>query len=479
METIVPVILVGGSGTRLWPLSRELYPKQFLPLAGQRTMLQETLHRLNGLPGVVEPIITCNANHRFLVAEQLREIGAVPAAILLEPVGRNTAPATAAAALVAGRRDGDAADPLLLVLPADHVIPDAPAFRRAVEAGIAPAAEGKLVVFGVVPQAPETGYGYIRRGTPLAGHDGVHTVDTFVEKPDRPAAEGYLAAGDYLWNSGMFMFRASRFLEELEQFAPEMHAACRRAVENAAGDLDFTRLDSTAFGASPADSIDYAVMEKTGNAAVIPLDAGWSDVGSWAALADLHPADAAGNVTVGDVVAEDTRNCYLHANSRMLAVVGLEDHVVVETVDAVLIARKDRAQDVKAIVKRLGESGRSEVLLHRKVSRPWGSYDGVDCGDRFQVKRLVVKPGARLSLQMHHHRAEHWVVVCGTAEVTRGDETLLIGENESVYIPMGTRHRLANPGMIPLEVIEVQSGGYLGEDDIVRFDDVYGRARET
>ncbi|HET7308099.1 MAG TPA: mannose-1-phosphate guanylyltransferase/mannose-6-phosphate isomerase [Gammaproteobacteria bacterium] len=470
-ERIIPTILVGGSGTRLWPLSRELYPKQFLPLVGRGTMLQETLRRLDGLDGCTSPIITCNANHRFLAAEQLREIGSEPAAIMLEPVGRNTAPAVAAAALFAAKYDDD---PILIVLPADHVITDQPAFRHALEAGVQSARDGKLVVFGVVPTAPETGYGYIRRG---AGKS-VYKVDAFVEKPDRGTAEGYLKSGDYYWNSGMFMFRASRYLEELEKFAPEMVAACRRALEGAAGDLDFTRLDHEAFSACPSDSIDYAVMEKTDNAVVVPLDAGWSDVGSWAALADLHPADANGNVMVGDVVAEDARNCYLHASGRMLAVVGLEDYVVVETVDAVLIARKDRVQDVKTIVKRLGAEGRSETLLHRKVSRPWGSYDGVDQGDRFQVKRLVVKPGARLSLQKHHHRAEHWVVVRGTAEVTRDDETFLVGENESVYIPMGTRHRLANPGKIPLELIEVQSGAYLGEDDIVRYDDVYGRVEE-
>ncbi|HET6724894.1 MAG TPA: mannose-1-phosphate guanylyltransferase/mannose-6-phosphate isomerase [Gammaproteobacteria bacterium] len=471
-DRIIPTILVGGSGTRLWPLSRELYPKQFLPLFGKRTMLQETLKRLDGLAGCAGPIITCNANHRFLAAEQLREIGSEPAAIMLEPVGRNTAPAVAVAALHAAKSNDD---PILIVLPADHVIANRAAFRRAIKAGLGPARDGKLVVFGVVPTAPETGYGYIRRGAAL---DDVYKVDAFVEKPDLATAESYLGDGGYYWNSGMFMFRASSYLKELERFAPDMVAACKLALGNAAGDMDFTRLDHEAFSACPSDSIDYAVMEKTDNAVVVPLDAGWSDVGSWAALADLHPADADGNVTVGDVVAEDARNCYLHANSRMLAVVGLEDYVVIETVDAVLIARKDRVQDVKTIVKRLGAEGRSEILLHRKVSRPWGSYDGVDQGERFQVKRLVVKPGARLSLQKHHHRAEHWIVVRGTAEVTRDDETFLIGENESTFIPMGARHRLANPGKIPLELIEVQSGAYLGEDDIVRYDDVYGRVKE-
>jgi mannose-1-phosphate guanylyltransferase/mannose-6-phosphate isomerase len=471
-ERIIPTILVGGSGTRLWPLSRELYPKQFLPLTGKGTMLQETLSRVAGFDGCGSPIVTCNANHRFLAAEQLREIGSAPASIMLEPVGRNTAPAAAAAALVA-REGGD--DPVLIVLPADHVITDEDAFRRTLKTGLGPARDGKLVVFGVTPATPETGYGYIRRGE---GEDGVYAVDAFVEKPDRATAGDYLESGDYFWNSGMFMFRASRYLEELERFSPDIVAACRRAVDTAADDLDFTRLDHEAFSACPADSIDYAVMEKTDSAVVVPLDAGWSDVGSWAALADLHEADEQGNVMVGDVIAEDAKNCYLHASGRLLAVVGLDDYVVIETIDAVLIARKDRDQDVKKIVKRLGAEGRSEKLLHRKVSRPWGSYDGVDQGDRFQVKRLIVKPGARLSLQKHHHRAEHWVVVRGTAEVTRDDETFLIGENQSTYIPMGTRHRLANPGKIPLELIEVQSGAYLGEDDIVRYDDVYGRANQ-
>lgn len=471
-ERIIPIILVGGSGTRLWPLSREHYPKQFLSLAGENTMLQETMTRLSGLTGCAEPIVTCNVKHRFLAAEQLREIGSNPAAIMLEPVARNTAPAVAAAALLAARSQDD---PILLVLPADHVIGDQAAFLRALHTGIVSASKGKLVVFGVVPVAAETGYGYIRRGNVIAD-SSVYDVDEFIEKPDQATAERYLEQGDYYWNSGMFMFRASRYLEELQEHAPEVVTAVANALREAKEDLDFLRLDTDAFAASPKSSIDYAVMEKTENAVVVPLDVGWSDVGSWAALAALREPDTNGNVAVGDVITEDVRNCYLHSSGRTLAVVGMADHVVVETADAVLVAHKGRAQDVKAMVKRLSSEGRSITQLHRKVARPWGSYDGIDHGDRFQVKRLVVKPGASLSLQKHHHRAEHWIVVRGTAEVTRNDETFLISENQSSYIPMGARHRLSNPGKIPLELVEVQSGAYLGEDDIVRYDDAYGRS---
>ena len=494
---LIPVILSGGSGTRLWPLSRELYPKQLLPLVGVRTMLQETAARVEGLADLGAPVVVCNESHRFMVAEQLRESGSEPQAIVLEPVGRNTAPAVAVAALIAlekagvaadasgakclARRAGDvlqaappagAPDPLLLVLPADHVIRDVEAFRAAVMSGRAAAEAGALVTFGVVPDRPETGYGYIRRE---AGPGPAYPVAEFVEKPDAATAARYLESGDYFWNSGMFMFRASAFLEELRAHAPAMLEACRRAVAAAAHDLDFTRLPAAEFGACPSDSIDYAVMEKTQAAVVVPLSAGWSDVGSWSALADALPTDEAGNVTAGDVLVEDAQGCYLHSTSRLIAAVGLRDHVVVETKDAVLVAPRDRVQDVKQLVQQLKAQGRYETALHREVFRPWGSYDSVDAGERFQVKRLSVKPGASMSLQLHHHRAEHWIVVSGTARITRGEETFLLGENESTYIPMGTKHRIENPGKVALHIVEVQSGTYLGEDDIVRFEDRYGR----
>jgi mannose-1-phosphate guanylyltransferase/mannose-6-phosphate isomerase len=478
VTTLTPVILSGGSGTRLWPLSRELYPKQLLPLVGTRTMLQDTVARVRGLAGQGAPIIVCNESHRFMVAEQLREDGPAPQAIVLEPVGRNTAPAVAVAALVAldalrrtkgADRDADA---ILLVLPADHVIRDVAAFQAAVAAGRGAAEAGKLVTFGVVPDRPETGYGYIRR----ADGDGPdYPVRQFVEKPDAATASQYVASGQYYWNSGMFMFRARVYLAELKRHAPAMLSACEDAVAAAARDLDFTRLPAQEFGACPSDSIDYAVMEKTDAAVVVPLDAGWSDVGSWSALQDALPRDSQGNVATGDVLVEDTSGCYLHSTSRLIGTVGLRDHVVVETKDAVLVAPRDRVQDVKALVTQLKAQGRYETALHREVFRPWGSYDSIDQGDRFQVKRLVVKPGASMSLQLHHHRAEHWIVVSGTAQITRGEETFLLGENESTYIPMGTKHRIENPGKVTLHIIEVQSGSYLGEDDIVRFEDVYGR----
>ncbi len=468
---IVPVVLSGGSGTRLWPLSRELYPKQLLPLVGEETMLQATLRRLDGLDGLAAPIIVCNEAHRFLVAEQLRQINVKPAAILLEPAGRNTAPAVAlaAAAALQAREQGD--DPVLLVLPADHVIRDAGAFRAALVVGARQAKENKLVTFGVVPDRPETGYGYIR----ALAKDGAAAVEQFVEKPDAALAAQYVASGEYFWNSGMFMFRAGRYVEELRTHRPEIVSACVAAIAGAKADLDFTRVDREAFEACPSDSIDYAVMEKTAHAWVVPLDCGWSDVGSWASLHDACDADSAGNVAIGDVLLEDSANCYLYAESRLVAAVGLADCIVVETKDAVLIAPRERAQDVKKLVDRLKAEGRYETSLHREVFRPWGSYDSVDSGDRFQVKRIVVKPGAQLSLQMHHHRAEHWIVVQGTAKVTSGEQTFLLGENQSTYIPMGTTHRLENPGKVPLHLIEVQSGTYLGEDDIVRFEDTYGR----
>jgi mannose-1-phosphate guanylyltransferase/mannose-6-phosphate isomerase len=476
---LIPVILSGGSGTRLWPLSRELYPKQLLPLVGDRTMLQETAARLRGMDDVGAPVVVCNESHRFMVAEQLHETGDVPQAIVLEPVGRNTAPAVAVAALVAlenaAKAGGGAtgsADPVLLVLPADHVIRNVEAFREAVKLGLAAASEGKLVTFGVVPTQPETGYGYIKRAS---GKGPAYAVEQFVEKPNLTTAQKYVASGDYYWNSGMFMFRALAYLAELERHAPAMLEACRQAVAKGTRDLDFTRLPKAEFEACPSDSIDYAVMEKTAAAVVVPLDAGWSDVGSWSALQDALPTDDNGNVVSGDVITEGARGCYLHSTSRMIAAVGLEDHVVVETKDAVLVAPRDKVQDVKQLVNQLKSKGRYETSLHREVFRPWGSYDSIDNGHRFQVKRLVVKPGASMSLQLHHHRAEHWIVVSGTARITRGDETFLLGENESTFIPMGTKHRIENPGKVTLHIIEVQSGSYLGEDDIVRFEDIYGR----
>ncbi|MEP7311057.1 MAG: mannose-1-phosphate guanylyltransferase/mannose-6-phosphate isomerase [Pseudomonadota bacterium] len=465
--TLTPVILSGGSGTRLWPLSRELYPKQLLKLLGTHTMLQDTVLRLAGLAASA-PVVVCNESHRFLVAEQLHQLGTPPQAIVLEPCGRNTAPAIALAAY--------AADPeaLLLVLPADHVIRNPAAFQKSIQSALQAAQAGKLVTFGIVPTSPETGYGYIQRAPQAEG--GAYPIAQFVEKPDQARAAKFLAAGDYLWNSGMFLFKASRYLAELTKFAPDIALAAKQAYAKAVPDLDFTRIDKGAFEACRSESIDYAVMEKTADAVVVPLDAGWSDVGSWAALHAASDADGQGNVMHGDVVAEDSQGCYLHSESRLVTVVGLSDHVVVETKDAVLVAPKDRVQDVKKLVARLKAEGRYEHALHREVFRPWGSYDSIDTGERFQVKRLSIKPGAVLSLQLHHHRAEHWIVVSGTARITRGEDVFLLEENQSTYIPLGVKHRIENPGKIPLHIIEVQSGTYLGEDDIVRFEDSYGRA---
>ena len=464
---MIPVILSGGSGTRLWPLSRDAFPKQFLALVGHDSMLQATWHRVAPLASGA-PIVVAGETHRFMVAEQLREAGCADATILLEPLARNTAPAIAAAALEATR---DGADPLLLVLPSDHVIADAAAFRAAVCAAGAAAEAGALVTFGIVPTGPETGYGYIK----AAAGEGVRAVERFVEKPDAATAAAYVASGDYAWNSGMFLFRASAYLAELERHQPAMLAACREALARARRDVDFVRLDQAAFAASPSDSIDYAVMEKTARAAVLAIDVGWNDVGSWAALWQVAEQDGDGNAHHGDVLARDCRDTLAWGEGRLLALLGLRDVVVVDTADAVLVAHKDHVQDVKAIVAELKRRGRAETSLHRKVYRPWGHYDSVDVGERFQVKRITVKPGAALSLQMHHHRAEHWIVVSGTAKVTRGDEVILLGENQSTYIPLGVKHRLENPGVVPLELVEVQSGSYLGEDDIVRFEDVYGR----
>jgi mannose-1-phosphate guanylyltransferase/mannose-6-phosphate isomerase len=473
---IVPVILSGGAGTRLWPLSRELYPKQLLPLVGKETLLQATVLRVSGLDAAA-PIVVCNEAHRFLVAEQLRTIDAPAQSILLESVGRNTAPAIALAALTTmATVSGAQADPLLLVLPADHVIRDVTAFRDAVRAAVRAAEAGRLVAFGVVPTAPETGYGYIRRGAAIgAGADGAYAIAAFVEKPIAARAAEFLESGDYLWNSGMFLFRASRFLEELDKYAPDIAENCRQAFAVARRDLDFTRVGEQQFASCRSDSIDYAVMEKTDAAAVVSLSAGWSDVGSWSSLHASLAAGANDNVTHGDVMLENCSGSYVHASSRLVAAVGLKNHVVVETKDAVLVAPMDQVQDVKALVTRMKSEGRTEHLLHREVFRPWGSYDSIDFGDRFQVKRLTVKPGASMSLQLHHHRAEHWIVVSGTARITRGEEVFLLEENQSTYIPVGTKHRIENPGKIVLHMIEVQSGSYLGEDDIVRFEDIYGR----
>jgi mannose-1-phosphate guanylyltransferase/mannose-6-phosphate isomerase len=471
---LTPVILSGGAGTRLWPLSRELYPKQLLPLTGTHTLLQQTLLRLSGL-AAAGPIVVCNEAHRFLVAEQLRQLQLAPQATLLEPCGRNTAPAIALAAYAALARAGAAdahADPVLLVLPADHVIRDAAAFRQAVQAALPAAQQGRLVTFGIVASAPETGYGYIQRG---AAQGAAFAIARFVEKPDLERARQFVSSGEYYWNSGMFLFRARRYLEELTRLAPQIASSCAVAFASAQTDLDFTRIDATAFASCPSDSIDYAVMEKTHDAVVVPLAAGWSDVGSWSSLHAASDADAHGNVVHGDVLYEDTHGSYLYAQSRLLAAVGLREHVVIETKDAVLVAPQQRVQDVKKLVQRLKELGRSEHSLHREVFRPWGSYDSLENGARFQVKRLRINPGATLSLQMHHHRAEHWIVVAGTARITRGEEQFLLEENQSTYIPVGVKHRIENPGMIPLEIIEVQSGSYLGEDDIVRFEDRYGR----
>ncbi|MBZ9610162.1 mannose-1-phosphate guanylyltransferase/mannose-6-phosphate isomerase [Rheinheimera maricola] len=471
---MIPVILSGGSGTRLWPLSRAKKPKQFLALLNDKSMLQNTLLRLKGLENLTAPMLICNEDHRFMVAEQIRELALGQPTILLEPEGRNTAPAIAVAALQA---IADGGDPLLLVLAADHAIKDIPAFHRAVELAIPAAEQGKLVTFGIVPTSAHTGYGYIRRPDQTKEDitPGVAAVAQFCEKPDLVTAQQFVDSGEYFWNSGMFLFKASCFLAELQQFAPAIVAAAEQSLAQASVDLDFIRLDRTAFAASPSDSIDYAVMEKSANAAMVVLDAGWSDVGSWDALWDVMAKDEQGNASRGDVLLEQCKNSYVNAEERLVAVIGLDDVVVVETKDAVLVANKAQIQGVKSIVARLQSYGRTEVDLHREVFRPWGKYDSVDSGTRYQVKHITVKPGAKLSVQMHHHRAEHWVVVSGAALVRNGDEEFLVSENESTFIPVGTVHSLENPGKIPLELIEVQSGSYLGEDDIVRFEDMYGR----
>jgi mannose-1-phosphate guanylyltransferase/mannose-6-phosphate isomerase len=479
---IQPVILCGGSGTRLWPLSREQYPKQLLCLNGNHTMLQATALRLDGMQladhdVLAAPLLVGNEEYRFLIAEQLRQVGVEHPTLILEPCGRNTAPALTLAALAAQMEE---LDPVLVIMPADHVIQDEDAFRRVVMQGARLAEQGKLVTFGIKPTAPETGYGYIKQGKALA--DGACLVEQFVEKPDAATAEAYLADGRFLWKGGIFVIKASVWLAKMETCRSDIAAACMKAFDGRQQDHDFLRPEKSAFADCPSDSIDYAVMERlarldanTGEVAVLPLDARWSDVGAWSALWEIGEKDAGGNVLVGDVLTVDTSNTLVIAEDRLVACVGLQDVVIVETPDAILVANRSEIQKVKEVVGQLKAKKRSESHSHRKVFRPWGWYDSIDFGDRFQVKRIVVNPGGCLSLQMHHHRAEHWIVVSGTAKVTRGEETLLVSENQSTYIPLGTLHRLENPGKLPLEMIEVQSGSYLGEDDIVRFEDIYGR----
>jgi mannose-1-phosphate guanylyltransferase / mannose-6-phosphate isomerase len=467
---MLAVILSGGSGTRLWPLSREAYPKQFLPVVSGDSLLAETIDRGLQLDEQVRVLAITNEEHRFVVAAHLQAQAAErTAGIILEPVGRNTAPAIALAALAAAE---DNPEELLLVMPSDHVLKNAEAFRQAAAEGAEAARAGKLVTFGIVPDAPHTGYGYIKGG---ASHGAHLDVSAFVEKPDQATAEGYISAGGYFWNSGMFLFRADRYIEELERQQPDMMTACREAWSQRKADMDFTRVGAEAFRKCPDDSIDYAVMEKTSDAVVVPLDAGWSDVGSWSALWDIQPHDENNNVCRGDVITEDVSGSYIHSEGRLIAALGVSDYVIVETDDVVLVADRSRVQEVKKLVAQVKAQGRSEHRFHKKVHRPWGTYEGIAAGGRFQVKRITVNPGASLSLQKHHHRAEHWVVVKGTATVNRGDDVLLLTEDQSTYIPLGVTHRMTNPGVIPLELIEVQTGSYLGEDDIVRFEDTYNR----
>ncbi len=471
MSKIFPTIMCGGSGTRLWPLSRSMYPKQFLSLTSELSMLQETLARL---PDDIEnTTCICNEEHRFLVAEQLRQVSQT-AAILLEPEGRNTAPAIALAAFDIAKVTPDG---LMLVLASDHVIKNKQAFHQAIDVATKAAEQDKLVTFGIVPTHAETGYGYIKQGSLI--EDSFHEVAQFVEKPNKALAEKYLASGEYLWNSGMFMFKASTYLAALKQHRADIYDACQTAMANALPDLDFVRPDQAAFLGCPSESVDYAVMEKTNQAVVVPLDAEWSDVGSYSALWDVCQQDASGNVQKGDVLSVSTTNSYLHSENKLIATVGIDNLVVIDTPDAVMVANKDKVQEVKTIVEQLKLSNRPETSFHRKVYRPWGNYDSIDMGERFQVKRITVNPGAKLSVQMHHHRAEHWIIVSGTAKVTIDETTTLMSENQSAYIPIGAVHALENPGKVPLEMIEVQSGSYLGEDDIVRFEDRYGRAPDN
>ncbi len=475
---ILPVILAGGSGTRLWPLSRALYPKQLISLVDRHTMLQNTILRLDGLDGAEKPVVICNDEYRFMVAEQLRQIDIKADSIILEPVGRNTAPALAVAAIRAMER-GD--DPVLLILPADHHIQLTAEFQRVIESGHAYAQSGRMITFGIVPDKPETGYGYIKMGDPLplAGGDATAvSIAAFVEKPDLATARRYTASKAYCWNSGMFMFKASQVVEELDRFVPAIVAACRQAIDKGRSDLDFFRLDKAAFAACPSDSIDYAVMEKTDSGAMLPMAAGWNDLGSWEALWQVGEKDDLDNVVKGDVVLHDVGDSYLHAEHRLIAAVGLKDHIVVETSDAVMISPRDRVQDVKGLVDQLKSQNREETRTHKRVYRPWGTVDQLVAGNRFQVNRITVKPGGVLSLQRHFNRSEHWIVVRGSAQVTKADERLLLKEDSSTYISAGIAHRLENPGKIPLELIEVQTGGYIGEDDITRLEDIYGRHRQ-
>lgn len=469
---VFPVILSGGSGTRLWPLSRSALPKQLLALHGERTMIQETVLRAQ-LPGSAPPLLLCSDAHRFLVAEQMQAIGVKPRAIVLEPQGRNTAPAAAVAALMTAEENPQG---VIVLLPSDHVVGDPDSFAHAVIIAAGAAREGHIVTFGMAPSGPETGYGYVHRGVHLEALDGAYKVQRFVEKPDAATASRYLADGGYFWNSGMFVFRADALIEDLRVHAPDVLAAAREALANAQRDLDFVRLDAEAFANAPNISIDYALMEKTHRAAIVPCSIGWSDVGAWSALWDIREQDAQNNVLLGDVIAHDSTGSYVHSHRRLTALVGVRDLVVIDTDDALLVADKSRAQDVKAIVDRLKSDKRTEHAEHKKVFRPWGSYETIDLGPRHQVKHIMVKPGGRLSLQMHHQRAEHWVVVSGTAQVTVGDKVSTLRENESVFIPLGEKHRLENVCDVPMHLVEVQCGGYLGEDDIVRFEDVYGRA---
>ncbi len=468
---ITPVVLSGGSGTRLWPLSRKLHPKQLLPLLNETSLLQDTINRLQGLKDIEKTVVICNEEYRFMVAEQARSTSVGTSAIILEPIGRNTAPAIALAAFNAMQNSEDA---VLLVLPADHDIRNVDAFHKAIETGLQQAQKNHFVTFGILPDSPETGYGYIKSKTSVAVNE-VSEIDQFVEKPDLETAEKYLKEGGYYWNSGMFMFKASEYLNALQEYSPEIYNACQKSISAAQHDMDFIRVGAEEFKKCPSDSIDYAVMEKVKNAVVIPVDIGWSDVGSWSALHEIGEQDENNNIFIGDTKSVATKNSYVRAETKLVTTLGVEDLIIVDTDDALLVANKNHVQEIKQIVNALTDENREEVVLHKRVCRPWGCYQGIDHSDRFQAKRITVNPGAVLSLQLHHHRAEHWIVVNGTAKVTKGDDEFILSENESTYIPLGTKHRLENIGKIPLELIEVQTGSYLGEDDIVRFDDVYGR----
>ncbi|GMR01018.1 MAG: mannose-1-phosphate guanylyltransferase/mannose-6-phosphate isomerase [Gammaproteobacteria bacterium] len=468
---ITPVVLSGGSGTRLWPLSRKLHPKQLLPLLNETSLLQDTINRLQGLKDIEKTVVICNEEYRFMVAEQARSTSIGVSAIILEPIGRNTAPAIALAAINAMQTDEDA---VLLVLPADHDIKNVSEFHKAIETGLQQAQQNRFVTFGIVPDSPETGYGYIKSAASV-GVNEVADIDKFVEKPDLETATKYLKEGGYYWNSGMFMFKASEYLNALQEYSPEIYNASKKAMSVAQCDMDFIRVGVEEFKKCPSDSIDYAVMEKVKNAVVIPVDFGWSDVGSWSALHEIGERDENNNIFIGDIKSVSTKNSYVRAETKLVTTLGVEDLIIVDTADALLVANKNHVQGIKEIVNALTDESREEVILHKRVCRPWGCYQGIDQSDRFQAKRITVNPGAVLSLQLHHHRAEHWIVVNGTAKVTKGDDVFILSENESTYIPLGTKHRLENIGKIPLELIEVQTGSYLGEDDIVRFDDVYGR----